>query len=116
MTTYNDRNKLAARAEAVFGTEEAQTLMDMLSTGERVELQIVQLRAELDQRFAQIDQRFAQVDQRFVDLQRAILDGIDAKLTNATRFGRTTVWGAAISIATAIVASGIAIAIAIAIN
>lgn len=125
MTTYDDRNKLASRADAVFGTGEAQTLMDMLSTGERLEIEIVKLRAEMDQRFAQIDQRFAQIDQKFVDLQRDILAGVDAKLVafenrfetkidGAIRFNRGTLWSVGATIAASVVAAGAAIAVAIA--
>lgn len=143
MTTYDDRSRLAARADAVFGTGEAQTLMEMLSTGERLEIEIVRLRAHLDQRFAQVDQRFAQVDQRFaqidqkfVDLQRDILAGVDARLVGfedrveaklagldakfetkidgAIRFNRGTLWSVAATIAASVVAAGAAIALAIA--
>ena len=70
MTAYDKRNKLASRAAMVLGNEEAQTLMDMISTGERLELQLTKYRAELDQRFAQIDQRFAQIDQRFAQIDQ----------------------------------------------
>ena len=121
MTTYDERNKLASRADVLFGTGEAQTLMDMLSTGERLEIEIVKLRAEMDQRFAQIDQRFAQIDQRFaqmdqrfIDLQHAILDGVDEKLKAAGRFNRGTMWAAVATIAASVVAAGASIAIAVA--
>ena len=121
MTTYDERNKLASRADVLFGTGEAQTLMDMLSTGERLEIEIVKLRAEMDQRFAQIDQRFAQMDQRFVqmdqrfvELQQAILDGVDEKLNAAARFDRGTIWAAVASMAASVLAAGVAIALAVA--
>lgn len=55
--------------------------MDMIATGERVELHLTCFRAEVDQRFAAIDQRFAVIDQRFavidqhfVDLERRMLE------------------------------------------
>ena len=70
MTAYDKRNKLASRAAMVLGNEEAQTLMDMISTGERLELQLTKYRAELDQKFAYIDQRFAQIDQRFAEIDQ----------------------------------------------
>ena len=121
MTTYDERNKLASRADVLFGTREAQTLMDMLSTGERLEIEIVKLRAEMDQRFAQIDQRFAQIDQRFaqmdqrfIDLQQGILDGVDEKLKAAARFDRGTIWAAVASLAASVLAAGVAIALAVA--
>ena len=107
MTTYDDRNKLASRADAVLGTREAQTLMDMLSTGERLEIEIVKMRAEMDQ-------RFARMDQQFVDLQRNILEGVDAKIEGAVRFNRGTIWAAVATIAASVVAAGAAIALAIA--
>ena len=125
MTTYDERNKLASRADTVLGAGEAQTLMDMLSTGERLEIEIVKLRAEMDQRFAQIDQRFARMDQQFVDLQRNILEGVDSKLAgfedrfetkilNAVRFNRGTVWAAVATMAASVLAAGVAIALAVA--
>lgn len=125
MTTYDERNKLASRADAVLGTGEAQTLMDMLSTGERLEIEIVKLRAEMDQ-------RFARMDQKFVDLQRDILAGVDARLVafedrfetklagletkidGAVRFNRGTLWSLAVTIAASVVAAGAAVALAIA--
>lgn len=132
MTTYDERNKLASRADAVLGTGEAQTLMDMLSTGERLEIEIVKLRAEMDQRFARIDQQF-------VDLQRNILEGVDAKIAgadakivgldakfaalaerlevkidSAVRFNRGTVWAAVATMAASVMAAGVAIALAVA--
>lgn len=107
MTTYDERNKLASRADALFGTGEAQTLMDMLSTGERLEIEIVKLRAEMDQ-------RFAQMDQRFIDLQQGILDGVDEKLKAAARFDRGTIWAAVASLAASVLAAGVAIALAVA--
>ncbi len=99
--------------------------MDMLSTGERLEIEIVKLRAEMDQ-------RFARMDQQFVDLQRNILEGVDAKtagfdakfaalaerlevkIDSAVRFNRGTVWAAVATMAAAVLASGAAVAIAIA--
>lgn len=114
MTTYDERNKLASRANTVLGTGEAQTLMDMLSTGERLEIEIVKLRAEMDQRFARMDQRFVQMDQRFVDLERNILEAFDEKLSKAQQFNRGTVWAAVATMAAAVLASGAAVAIAIA--
>ena len=114
MTTYDERNKLASRAEVLLGTGEAQTLMDMLSTGERLEIEIVKLRAEMDQRFAQIDQRFAQMDQRFIDLQQGILDGVDEKLKAAARFDRGTIWAAVATMAASVLTAGVAIALAVA--
>ena len=125
MTTYDERNKLASRADAVLGTGEAQTLMDMLSTGERLEIEIVKLRAEMDQ-------RFARMDQQFVDLQRNILEGVDAKtagldakfaalaerlevkIDSAVRFNRGTVWAAVATMAASVLAAGVAIALAVA--
>lgn len=107
MTTYDERNKLASRADAVFGTGEAQTLMDMLSTGERLEIEIVKLRAEMDQ-------RFARMDQQFVDLQRNILEAFDEKLTKAQQFNRGTVWAAVATMAASVLAAGISIALAVA--
>ena len=118
MTTYDERNKLASRADTVLGTGEAQTLMDMLSTGERLEIEIVKLRAEMDQ-------RFARMDQQFVDLQRNILEGVDSKLAgfedrfetkilNAVRFNRGTVWAAVATMAASVLAAGVAIALAVA--
>ena len=139
MTTYDERNKLASRADIVLGTGEAQTLMDMLSTGERLEIEIVKLRAEMDQRFARIDQQF-------VDLQRNILEGVDAriagvdariagvdaktagldakfaalaerlevKIDSAVRFNRGTVWAAVATMAASVLAAGVAIALAVA--
>ena len=107
MTTYDERNKLASRADALFGTREAQTLMDMLPTGERLEIEIVKLRAEMDQRFARIDQRF-------IDLQQAILDGIDEKLKAAARFDRGTIWAAVATMAASVLTAGVAIALAVA--
>ena len=81
--------------------------MDMLSTGERLEIEIVKMRAEMDQ-------RFAQMDQQFVDLQRNILEGVDAKIERAVRFNRGTIWAAVATIAASVVAAGAAIALAIA--
>lgn len=125
MTTYDERNKLASRADAVLGAGEAQTLMDMLSTGERLEIEIVKLRAEMDQ-------RFARMEQQFVDLQRNILEGVDAKtagldakfaalaerlevkIDSAVRFNRGTVWAAVATMAASVLAAGVAIALAIA--
>ncbi|MFM8388484.1 MAG: hypothetical protein ACKOA5_04480 [Actinomycetota bacterium] len=107
MTTYDERNKLASRADVLFGTGEAQTLMDMLSTGERLEIEIVKLRAEMDQRFARIDQRF-------IDLQQAILDGIDEKLKAAARFDRGTIWAGVATMAASVLTAGVAIALAVA--
>ena len=125
MTTYDERNKLASRADTVLGTGEAQTLMDMLSTGERLEIEIVKLRAEMDQ-------RFARMDQQFVDLQRNILEGVDAKtagldakfaalaerlevkIDSAVRFNRGTVWAAVATMAASVLAAGVAIALAVA--
>ena len=85
MTAYDKRNKLASRAAMVLGNEEAQTLMDMISTGERLELQLTKYRAELDQKFAYIDQRFAQIDQRFAQIDQRFAE-VDATLHG--RFAR----------------------------
>ena len=91
MTDYDKRNKLASRAAGVLGAQEAQTLMDMISTGERLELQLTRYRAELDQKFAsidqkfaQIDQRFAQIDQRFAQIDQRFAD-MDQKFVNLDR-------------------------------
>jgi hypothetical protein len=91
MSNFNEQRRLADRASQVLGAAEADTLMNMLTGIDRVELQLTKLRAELDQkfaaidqRFAQIDQRFAQIDQRFVDVDRQML-GIETKIMSAVR-------------------------------
>ena len=91
MSNFNERRRLADRAGQVLGPGEADTLMNMLTGIDRVELQLTKLRAELDQkfasidlRFAQIDQRFAEFSQRFVDVDRQMLS-LETKITNEVR-------------------------------
>ena len=76
MNPYEKRNRLALRAGEVLGSEEAETLMDALSVGDRLEMNLARFRAEMDQKFAGIDQRFAQIDQRFagIDQRFAAID------------------------------------------
>ncbi|MEY4158790.1 MAG: hypothetical protein RL743_1285 [Actinomycetota bacterium] len=70
MSNFNEQRRLADRAGQVLGPAEADTLMNMLTGIDRVELQLTKLRAELDQKFAAIDQRFAQIDQRFAQIDQ----------------------------------------------
>ena len=98
MSNFNEQRRLADRAGQVLGPGEADTLMNMLTGIDRVELQLTKLRAELDQKFAAIDQRFAQIDQRFaeidqrfaefsqrfVDVDRQMLS-LETKITNEVR-------------------------------
>jgi hypothetical protein len=98
MSNFNEQRRLADRAGQVLGPDEADTLMNMLTGIDRVELQLTKLRAELDQKFAAIDQRFAQIDQRFaqidqrfaefsqrfVDVDRQMLS-LETKITNEVR-------------------------------
>ena len=98
MSNFNEQRRLADRAGQVLGPAEADTLMNMLTGIDRVELQLTKLRAELDQKFAAIDQRFAQIDQRFaeidqrfaefsqrfVDVDRQMLS-LETKITNEVR-------------------------------
>jgi chromosome segregation ATPase len=98
MSNFNEQRRLADRAGQVLGADEADTLMNMLTGIDRVELQLTKLRAELDQKFAAIDQRFAQIDQRFaeidqrfaefsqrfVDVDRQMLS-LETKITNEVR-------------------------------
>ena len=70
MNPYEKRNRLALRAGEVLGSEEAETLMDALSVGDRLEMNLARFRAEMDQKFAGIDQRFAGIDQRFAEIDQ----------------------------------------------
>lgn len=84
MSNFNEQRRLADRAGQVLGPDEADTLMNMLTGIDRVELQLTKLRAELDQKFAAIDQRFAEFSQRFVDVDRQMLS-LETKITNEVR-------------------------------
>ena len=70
MNPYEKRNRLALRAGEVLGSEEAETLMDALSVGDRLEMNLARFRAEMDQKFAGIEQRFAGIDQRFAAIDQ----------------------------------------------
>lgn len=70
MNQYEKRNRLALKAGEVFGPEEAETRMDGLSVGDRLEMSLARFRAEMDQKFAGIEQRFAGIDQRFADIDQ----------------------------------------------
>ena len=78
MNPYEKRNRLALRAGEVLGSEEAETLMDGLSVGDRLEMSLARFRAEMDQKFAGIDQRFAGIDQRFAGIDQRFAE-IDQK-------------------------------------
>jgi hypothetical protein len=102
MNQFDNRNTLALRASEVLGPEEAEALMDAVSMGDRLELNLVRFQAEMDQKFAAIDQKFAAIDQKFVNLDRAILDSeiriraeVARDLTATRRFVVTTTIGVA---------------------
>ena len=78
MNQYEKRNRLALRAGEVFGPEEAETLMDGLSVGDRLEMSLARFRAEMDQKFAGFEQRFAGIDQRFANIDQRFAE-IDQK-------------------------------------
>lgn len=91
MSNFNEQRRLADRAGQVLGLAEADTLMNMLTGIDRVELQLTKLRAELDQKFAAIDQRFAEIDQRFAEFSQRFVDvdrqmlSLETKITNVVR-------------------------------
>jgi hypothetical protein len=90
MNQFDNRNTLALRASEVLGPEEAEALMDAVSMGDRLELNLVRFQAEMDQKFAAIDQKFVNLDRAILDSEIRIRAEVARDLTATRRFVVTT--------------------------
>ena len=95
MNQFDNRNTLALRASEVLGPEEAEALMDAVSMGDRLELNLVRFQAEMDQKFAAIDQKFVNLDRAILDSEIRIRAEVARDLTATRRFVVTTTIGVA---------------------